>query len=798
MSGLGVGRFGGWVVAGLVVVCGACGVVVGSASADGCVGLFPAQPVRAALSVGLPDCRAYEQVNPVFKGGGNLVPIAVSRDGDTVVYAAFAAFTGSSGGDREVVYQARRTAGGWRSVSFYPSSTAYFTGGPDGIPTIPYDASADLHKIFIGAFDNPNYGVARTGSPNFYIFTPDGVDGCVTSDGGGCAVNTTPSGGLSALAGLNITSYVGASGDLGHLFFDSSLLVAGDPTVANNTGLAHDLVEDYNVGSASAPAYRYRLVGLDNSGDPLGLISTGGTELGSGAAGSNEVDRAFSYHSEFQAVSGDGSRVFFTAKAHRQFDFSTFTLSEHPSVDELFMRVNGTVTVPVSVPSVSSCQTADELSSPVSAFCDPTAHPDGALFEGASADGSRVYFTTTQPEVAGVTDTTTNLYAADVSGSAVTRMTRVSAGDVSGGGAQVQGVVRISRDGSHVYFVAQGVLTGVPGPGGVVAQAGADNLYVFDAVTGQTRFVAVLPVSEAALWGTDDHREAQTTPDGRYLVFDSAAQLTADDSDTAVDVFRYDSQEGTLVRVSGGNAGYDGDGNNSAFPASIAAPNYAASSFGAKDEVVESVSNARESVSDDGSTVFFLSGEGLQADDLNGAPDVYEWRGGRVSLVSDGMNPDTVPPAGAGLAGATGFVGSSASGGDAFFQSTSVLTPDGGDGAYDLFDARVGGGFSVAPSPADCSGDACRGPLSVAPSGVAAGGSATTAGGGNVPAPKAAVVKKPVKKAKPKKAKKKKKAKAKAKSKARKGSRARRAKARVRGVGLGADGGRVRVGGGRS
>src|SRR5450631_300253 len=78
------------------------------AQADGCQALFPEQPLRPTLSAGLPDCRAYEQVNPVSKGGGNLVPIAVSDDGQTVAYGAFSAFTGSSGGSREVFYFAHR------------------------------------------------------------------------------------------------------------------------------------------------------------------------------------------------------------------------------------------------------------------------------------------------------------------------------------------------------------------------------------------------------------------------------------------------------------------------------------------------------------------------------------------------------------------------------------------------------------------------------------------------------------------------------------------------------------------
>jgi hypothetical protein len=362
-------------------------------------------------------------------------------------------------------------------------------------------------------------------------------------------------------------------------------------------------------------------------------------------------------------------------------------------------------------------------------------------------------------------------------------MTQVSAGDSSGLGARVQGVVRVSDDGTHVYFIAQGKLTGsTPNTQGIVAQDGADNLYVSSG--GSVRLVAVLPASDGGLWGEDDARKAQSTPDGRFLVFDSSGPLTADDSDSAVDVYRYDAQTGGLSRVSHGADGYAAYGDGP-FDASIDAPNYAAGgSVAGVDSLLVTYSGFRRAVSGDGSFVFFSTDERLVPRDVNGAPDVYEWHDGTVAMVSDGENPDVVVPS-TGTAGATTFAGSSLSGGDVFFNTTSVLTPEGGDGAYDLFDARVGGGFSQPVSGVACS-DACQGPLSVAPFVASAGGSALTAGGGNLPVPKAAVVKPVKKKAKPKK---------KAKRKPKKKAKAKKAKAkRVKGERVR---GRV-VGGGRS
>lgn len=48
--------------------------------------------------------------------------------------------------------------------------------------------------------------------------------------------------------------------------------------------------------------------------------------------------------------------------------------------------------------------------------------------------------------------------------------------------AQVQGVARMSEDGSHVCFVVQGNLT--------AALRGVAGIYRYDAITGTQRFVA--------------------------------------------------------------------------------------------------------------------------------------------------------------------------------------------------------------------------------------------------------------------------------------------------------------------
>ena len=183
-------------------------------------------------------------------------------------------------------------------------------------------------------------------------------------------------------------------------------------------------------------------------------------------------------------------------------------------------------TVTISEPSAVDC-----------ALCD-TSVPADAVFAGASADGSKVFFTTTQPLLGH--DSSENLYEYDFDAPAGQRVVRVSGGDgsVSEPTAEVQGVSYVSEDGSHVYFVAKGVLTRVANSAGEHAQQGGENFYVYERdaeyPAGRTVFIA----------GCGDTSNGQVTPDGRFLAFTSSCRLTAGDTSTGRQVFQYDAQTG--------------------------------------------------------------------------------------------------------------------------------------------------------------------------------------------------------------------------------------------------------------
>jgi hypothetical protein len=106
-------------------------------------------------------------------------------------------------------------------------------------------------------------------------------------------------------------------------------------------------------------------------------------------------------------------------------------------------------------------------------------------------------------------------------------------------------------------------------------------------------------------------------------------------------------------------------------------------------------------LSADGKRVFFNTGDRLSTRDVNGVQDVYEWSDGRVHLITSGRskNPSFV-------------LDNSVSGNDLFFTTTDGLVAEDTDGAYDIYDARVGAGTTSAPGHCrlNCQGDGAGAP----------------------------------------------------------------------------------------
>ena len=694
----------------------------------------------AALA--LPSGRVYEMVSPPYKGGYGVGGLdgtinAVAPDGESVAFFSAGEFAGTPSGSAALDYIARRGESGWSTAALIiPPTVLATTGSPD--------VSSSLNTIIDSGTPGSSYLAAfTTGTEDeFWLHGTNSPDTVTNWELAGMS--------FKALSNLPFSlGTVGASANLCRLFFTTRALLPEAVGTFNGDANIYEL----DSGCKGEPRV-LRLVAVRNalgpSGEPATFVPSCPPELGTINGNTNK----------FNAISADGKEVFFTTNTGGGCNGSY----------QLFVRLDAKKTLEVSKPVSEAASCGEEVP------CPGAAARSTAVFVGASRDGSRVFFTSNERLSETDTDGTSDLYMAtlgcppanegcEVAAWQVKSLVQVSRAPAAGEAAEVQGVVRVSPDGSRVYFVARGVLGEDVAAEGRAPSKGADNLYVYDSATGKTGFVADLcsgprssgmvedlrcpPELEGAggdkndsrLWSDYFETEDQTAGlDGRFLVFSSYGQLTGDDTDTAKDVYRYDAETGVLLRVSTGEAGYDANGNNSAFDATIAA-GYKGGS------VVQQYEMDNRAISEDGSRIVFRTSEPLSPEAVNGVEDAYEWhlepgaKQGAVSLLSGGSAEQPVPS-----------VVISSTGNDIFFATSQGLVPQDTDGALDIYDARLHGGFPEAPaSPQPCAGDACQGPLTN-PAPLLVPGSVAQAPGENLAAPAAgpATKPKPKNKAKPK------------------------------------------------
>jgi hypothetical protein len=322
------------------------------------------------------------------------------------------------------------------------------------------------------------------------------------------------------------------------------------------------------------------------------------------------------------------------------------------------------------------------------------AAPGGAL----SADGSRVYWTDLNDA---------NLYLRE--GAQLKAVDQ----DAGGGGSfQVA-----ASDGSLAYFTAAGHLwrygagadaaTDLTPAGGVVGVLGAAEdasaVYFQDAgglklwQGGSITTIAPGPAAADAANFPPASATARVSADGQKLLFISSQSLSGyDNTDLNTkapdsEVYLYDAGAKALACLSCNPTGARPIG-PSAIPGAL--ENGDISAYKPRALVAE------------GRRVFFESADALLSSDTNNETDVYQWEapgegscaraGGCIGLISSGRASE----------GAS-FIDASADGSDAFFLTDgSLLSAD--PGSVDLYDARIGGGFAIAPVPIPCQGDACQ------------------------------------------------------------------------------------------
>jgi hypothetical protein len=656
------------------------------ATAAGCAN----EAIRAeqgASALALPDCRAYELVSPgssplVGSAGEVLFGARAADDGSAMAYFSYYPFQGSPSAG--FFFRARRGAAGWSpeamSPQVLPGAATKVTCEATEL-NYSEDLSASVLKI--GRDSKQEFPESSfCGQPQEEVVAgePRGFANLLRRAAPSAPyelVNSTPPGTAPANA-----QFQDASDDLGHIAFGEEARLTPEAPAGYNLYLW--------------AGGRVRLVTFLPDGTPVRGDLGGATEH---RTNGHEVGGAFTGTAPIiNAVSANGERVFFYAGGN------------------LYLRENAG-----QEPTAAGPCSEEERDRACTLQVDESRGAGGSgggVFQYASADGSRVFLTDesrlTFPSsaAAGKPD----LYEYEVG-------PRVIADRTFGGSeaADVRGISGAAEDGSRLYFVAKGALTGAQqNAQGEVAQAGQPNLYLLE--EGALSFVATLdPAADRSAWGyelTPKGGEAptvpigstlatRTSPDGRFFAFNSVRGLTGGPSGTS-QIFLYDAVSHTLSCASCLPGGGTPPG-PSAIPAPISTTE------------VEAPGYLPRGLTDSGQ-LFFTTTQALLPADTDGVADVYEYDQGRLHLISDGAG-----------GGPSFFFDASLGGGDVFFATADPLVRSDTDNALSLYDARVGGGFAEppAPPPPCAAGESCRSAGAGAPStGTAA--TPTHTGPGNV------------------------------------------------------------------
>lgn len=682
----------------------------------------------------LPDGRVWELVSPANKHGADILPIRsgesrfaiqAAAGGGLVTYLATSPTEAEPDGNSNYTQTlSNRGSDGWGSLDIaIPHNEATgLTDTGEEYRVFSDDLSLGLLQP-LGAF-NPTLS-AEASEQTVYLRSdfPGGDPGdlCRTSCSrplvtGAPGFENVPPGtefGIEFQTGNKCPpepvcgpQFLGATPDLNHVILLSRVPLSATPE--NDGGLF-----EWSGG-------QLQLVSILPSGEAAALntgLSLGGRIETSGT----EVETAILPR---HAISADGARVVwsegdaFPGNGHLYLRDTTSDAS-----GKTIQLDAGKGFIPVGAPSAS--------------------------FQDASSDDSKVFFTDEQKLTpgSGASGGKPDLYqceVAEVEDELECKLTDLTP-ENSGEPAAVQGtVIGASDDGSYVYFVADGVLTGTEeNERGEKAQGDQPNLYVSH--DGTTKLVGVLSAEDSPDWAGTAADEplpeltAHVSPNGRWLAFMSERSLTGYDNRDAnsghpdEEVYLYaaaaDGGEGHLDCVScdptgarplgveyenleRGLAGGDGGWQQNQWLAANI-PGWTSPRYQSR------------YLSDSG-RLFFNSSDALVPQDTNHTEDVYEYEppkgeetaasdtcttesptyspgsDGCVGLISSGTSPEE-----------SAFLDASETGDDVFFLTTAELSPQDLDSSLDVYDAHACSAASPCPPPPPalppvCVGDACQ------------------------------------------------------------------------------------------
>jgi DNA-binding beta-propeller fold protein YncE len=501
-----------------------------------------------ATPAGLPDGRAWELVSPPEKNGAE--PEAITSEGGAIqaaeaggaiAYVSNGPFAGEKpeGSQSPEYTQILSVRGpeGWFSKDIStPSFTAtgVIVGEPPEYRIFSPNLSLSIVEpnpgiIGSGHLQKPPLAPAETKQKTLYLR----ADSPLAPEASGAASfekaldNGTASGNAGYLALVNDANANGtfASPEFGGGFTEGLEFKGATPD------LSHVV---FSSGSDSRGLYEW--AGASQPLRPVSVLPGGGSEPGAALG-------LFAERDTNHAISSDGSRVIWSST------------SRH-----LYMR--DTVTKE-TVQLDAFQQGAPEEGTPQ------------AVFQTASADGTKVFFTDSErltPDSKAVREAP-DLYVfeltpgASLSGTLRDLTPNAEAGLVVNNG---NGVIGASEDGSYVYFVANGAIAPDTSPGHcpelleAVPANTTCNLYVrhFDGGAWEAaKLVAPLSIEDAPDWGNLSegnlkYQTSRVSPNGRYLTFMSNRNLTGYEPVDAVsgkrdeEVYLYDAQSANLVCAS--------------------------------------------------------------------------------------------------------------------------------------------------------------------------------------------------------------------------------------------------------
>ena len=617
----------------------------------------PNESLRTGPAAALPDCRGYEMVSPVDKNGSSIEPLAnisgfvagldqASDDGDSITFSSYRAFGGVESAPFINQFLTRRTASGWVTEGISP---------PREGPSLMTYLSASLDRQY--KFFSPDLcsgWVVQDANPTL---APEAIPGyaglyrrgnCGATAGAYEALSTIE----SPLAPTQvprrfIPELQGVSADGSVAIF----LVTDNLTADSPTQPAPCVAQDIQADPCNSHLYEAR----EGQVHFVCVLPNGSPDPGDCSAGDGRTDAGGRSSNVTNAISADGSRIFWSAGKN--------------GPAKLYVRIEGLETVLVSSGEAQFETAAADGSKAIYSIGSKLFEFDvetrttkqiaaGYLgMAGASEDADRIYLASTEALASGATKGSRNLYLyeADSGFTYIANLPDETLATAIANDPRGR-ISRVTPDGEHLVFMSVGSPTGY------------DNS---DAETGE--------------------------PDYEVFLYDATAEGGA----------------GKLLCVSCNPSGARPKGRALTQKLFDLGPRAAARITTWTSEL-----HASRVITDDGNRLFFDSFEALVPRDTNGAEDVYQWQapgssacteassdyqppaGGCIYLISTGKNPK-----------GSELVDLSVDGDDVFFKTYAALDPR-DDGALDIYDARVNGGTPPLPSPpAACEGEACQPPL---------------------------------------------------------------------------------------